>query len=422
MFSQLPMFHRIGAAAYRSNLDNTIALSKLAGNPEKKFPSIHIAGTNGKGSVSHLIASVLQSAGYKTGLYTSPHLKDFRERIRMNGAMIPKTYVTSFVSKYRNDFEKLKPSFFEITFAMAMAYFEKEKPDIAVIETGMGGRLDSTNIVEPVLSIITNIGWDHMSFLGDTVEKIAIEKAGIIKKNIPVVIGESQAATDHVFIEKAEQVGTGICFADKDYEVDHFQQMMKPAAMLQMNVSKNNKVYIEDLKTPLAGLYQIKNTVTVLEALEILGKCGFSATKDQIREGFLGVVKNTGLKGRWQIIARKPLTICDTGHNPEGLKEVFRQLRFIPHKELHIVFGMVNDKDISGILDLLPRNASYYFCRPDIPRGLDAELLFSAASEVGLYGKPFPSVKLALAAAREQAVAGDLIFVGGSTFVIAEVV
>jgi dihydrofolate synthase / folylpolyglutamate synthase len=416
------MFHRIGAAAYKGSLENTLALCKLTGNPERDFSSIHIAGTNGKGSVSHLIASVLQCAGYKVGLYTSPHLKDFRERIRINGKMIPKTYVTSFITKHRNEFEVLNPSFFEITFIMAINYFANERPDIAVIETGMGGRLDSTNVVNPILSVITNIGWDHMAFLGDTLDKIASEKAGIIKKNVPVVIGERQAATDHIFLARAKRMDTKLYFADQTFQADQFQSTLKPSPLLTMRVVRNDKTFIPELVTPLAGLYQLKNTMTVLQSIELLNKTGFVIGKEHIIEGFQHVLKNTGMKGRWQVIAKKPLTICDTGHNVDGLKEIIRQLRFVRHEGLHIVFGMVNDKETDQVLALLPRNASYYFCRPDIPRGLDADILAEAAAAEGLSGKVYTSVKDALAAAKSAAVVNDLVFVGGSTFVVAEVI
>jgi dihydrofolate synthase / folylpolyglutamate synthase len=414
------MFHRIGAAAYKANLDNTHALCKLTGYPERTFSSIHIAGTNGKGSVSHLIASVLQCSGYKVGLYTSPHLKDFRERIRMNGKMISKTYVTSFINKYRNDFDRIKPSFFEIAFALAMSYFRDEKPDIAVVETGMGGRLDSTNVINPLLSIITNIGWDHMAFLGNTPEKIAAEKAGIIKKGVPVILGESHSVTKPVFVSHAKQNSAPLYFADETFEVDRFRFKLKPVPFLEMDVVRNGQTHYEELKTPLAGLYQLKNTITVLQAIEILQDCGYKTSKEQTYNGFRDVVKNTGLKGRWQVLAKKPLTLCDTGHNVDGIKEMVRQLRLVPHEKLHFVLGMVNDKDINGIMELLPRNAAYYFCKPDIPRGLDVEILTETATSAGLDGKAYASVQLALTAARAAASMNDLVFVGGSTFVVAE--
>ncbi len=416
------MFHRIGAAAYKDNLDNTIALSKLTAYPELKFPSVHIAGTNGKGSVSALLASTLQSKGLKVALFTSPHLRDFRERIRVNGAMIPKTYITKFVNKYQRDFEQIEPSFFEWTFALAMSYFAEQKPDIAIIETGMGGRLDSTNITKPLLSIITNIGWDHMTFLGDTLEKIAIEKAGIIKTGIPVVIGETHKQTEPVFSSIAEKQKTSIYFADQHYDAEHFVFKMKPAPLLTIDITHDQEPWLNKLQTPLAGMYQLKNSCTVLQAIEIINTLGFDITEENIRQGFLNVVKNTGIKGRWQLLNKKPLTLCDTGHNLNGLQEVVRQLRFMPHEQLHFVIGMVADKDLISILDILPRKACYYFCKPNIPRGLDVNILAETAASLNLQGKSYSSVSEALQAAQLAADDNDLVFVGGSTFVVAEVV
>lgn len=416
------MFHRIGAAAYKDNLDNTIALSDLTGNPEKGIPCIHIAGTNGKGSVSALLASILQSAGYKTALFTSPHLRDFRERIRIDGKMIPKTEVTAFVSRYRKDFGKIKPSFFEMTFALAMDYFAKNKPDIGVIETGMGGRLDSTNIVPSLLSIITNIGDDHKAFLGDTYEKIAAEKAGIIKPGVPVVIGETQSKTEQVFIKKAGEYKSPIVFADQEMEIEHFSFKLKPSPHLLMDVSYHDQVHLKDLKLPLGGLYQLKNTLTVLRSVEILRQSGYDISDTHIFEGFKNVLVNTGILGRWQLLSRKPMTLCDTGHNINGIREVVRHLHFIPCRQLHMVFGMVQDKEIDEILDILPRNAVYYFCKPDIPRGLDGNILFEHAMDKGLEGMLYPSVTDALKAAQQAAHEDDLVFAGGSTFVVAEIV
>lgn len=422
LFSQLPMFHRVGAAAYKDNLDNTLALSKLTGAPEQSFPSIHIAGTNGKGSVSALLASILQSAGYKTALFTSPHLRDFRERIRINGKMIPKGEVTAFVSKYRNAFETLQPSFFEMTFALAMDYFARNKPDIAVVETGMGGRLDSTNIVRSILSIITNIGSDHMAFLGDTPEKIAVEKAGIIKPGVNVVIGETQSKIDQIFIQKSAEAHADIVFADQQMDIEHFNFKLHPSPHLTMEIVRNNVEYLKQLKLPLGGLYQLKNTLTVLESVEQLRNSGYTITEAHIYEGFNNVLKNTGILGRWQLLSRKPLTLCDTAHNINGIREVVRQLRFIPCEQLHVVFGMVADKEIDQILEILPHTAIYYFCKPDIPRGLDAGELFDKAQDYELNGSLWPSVKEALHAAQQAAGPKDLVFVGGSTFVVAEVV
>lgn len=416
------MFHRIGAAAYKENLDNTLALSKATGHPEKDFPHIHIAGTNGKGSISALLASVLQTAGYKTALFTSPHLRDFRERIRINGKMIPKAEVTSFVNNYRKDFQALQPSFFEMTFALAMAFFAKNKPDIAVTETGMGGRLDSTNIVPSVLSVISNIGYDHMAFLGNTLESIAKEKAGIIKPCIPVVIGETQSETEAVFLHQAQEMKAPLVFADQQYDISHFRLRTHPSPHLVMDVSRGSEEHLNNLKLPLGGLYQLKNTLTVMAAIEQLQKLGYRIEPTHIAEGFKNVLINTGIRGRWQVIGRKPLTICDTGHNLNGVREVVRHLRLLNPVKLHVVFGMVCDKDVEAVLDILPRNALYYFCRPDVPRGLDAAILAEKANECGLQGFAWPSVQQALETARTTAAPDEMVFVGGSTFVVAEVV
>lgn len=415
------MFQRIGAAAYKSNLINTLALGKLTGNPEKKFPSVHVAGTNGKGSSSHLIASVLQEAGYKTALYTSPHLKDFRERIKINGQLIPKKYVIEFVSEYKKYFEQIKPSFFEMTFALAMKYFADSEIDIAVVETGMGGRLDSTVTINPVLCIITNIGWDHMHFLGNTQEKIAVEKSGIIKNNIPVVIGESNKQTDSIFISNAKENNSDIMFAQHNYSLKK-QIVAKNFSSQQIIISKNSNNEIYKFTLPLAGNYQVKNSITVLQSLEILNITGYKITKEEISKGFKNVVKNTGLKGRWEILSVKPLIICDTAHNINGIKEVVSQLKNISSNKLHFVLGMVNDKDIMNILAELPQNAQYYFCKPNVPRGLDVDILFHEAEKAGLHGKIYCSVADALDNAKCLCAKEDVIFVGGSTFVVAEIV
>jgi dihydrofolate synthase / folylpolyglutamate synthase len=436
LFSQLPMYHRIGAAAYKADLTNTIALCDLLKNPHKNFRSIHVAGTNGKGSVSHMLASILQEKGLKTGLFTSPHLKDFRERIRINGKMIPKSTVTKFILDHKKDFEQIQPSFFEMSTGMAFHYFSEEKIDIAVIEVGLGGRLDSTNVISPLVSVITNISFDHMQFLGDTIEKIAAEKAGIIKPKIPVIIGETQEQTANVFLNKAEETGSEICFADSIFAVgsqqsaigyQHSASISSHSEKYQqgnliLTILKEGQPYMAEVISPLSGNYQKKNIITVLAVCEMLNKKGIVITHDLLRKGIRNVIRNTGLKGRWQILTWNPLTICDTGHNEGGLKEVLSQIAELPHKELHFVFGVVNDKEIDIILGLLPRNASYYFCKADIPRGLDQEILKKKAKKVGLTGKSYPSVKDALKSAREQASEEDLIFIGGSTFVVAEVV
>jgi len=398
LFEALPMYQRIGAAAYKADLNNTISICKLLGNPENKFRSIHVAGTNGKGSTSHMLASVLQSSGLKVGLYTSPHLKDFRERIKINGEMIPESVVVDFVEKYKKDFEEIKPSFFEMTVGLAFDHFANEKVDIAVVEVGLGGRLDSTNVIIPEISVITNISFDHTALLGNTLEKIAIEKAGIIKENIPVIIGESQTETQFVFKNAAKEKNAAILFADKasfdfiNYELD------------------------------LLGLYQGKNIKTVLAVIDILKEKGFQIPESAISEGLKNVVKQTGLLGRWQILSLQPLCIADTGHNEAGIKEVLQQLATTPHQHLHFVLGMVNDKDISSILKLLPHYAQYYFCKANIPRAMEAEELKLQSALVGLMGETFSSVNEAFNSAKQNADPDDLVFIGGSTFVVAEVV
>jgi len=422
MFDCLPMFHRVGAAAYKANLDNTVALNKLLGNPQLNFPSVHIAGTNGKGSVSHMLASIMQTQGLKTGLYTSPHLKDFRERIRINGKMIPKSKVVSFVNSYKKDFEAINPSFFEITFALAMDYFSEQNVDIAVMETGMGGRLDSTNTVRSILSIITNIGLDHTQFLGDTLRKIAVEKAGIIKPGIPVIIGKTQAETKNVFIETALINKSKIAFADDIFRVGNFKFINQPPFGSTFDIFRDEALYKKDVHCALGGIYQQENIQTVFAAIDELRYSGYQIEDKDILNGLKNVIKNTGLQGRWQVLAEKPLTICDTGHNKDGITNVVEQLQQIKFNKLHIVFGMVNDKDIPGILSLLPKAASYYFCKPNIPRGLDVSNLKKEADALGLQGTAYESVSLALKSAQQHAKANDLIYIGGSTFVVAEIV
>ena len=418
LYSQLPMFQRTGSAAYKANLDNTIAICKLLDNPENKILSVHVAGTNGKGSTSHTIASILQEAGLKVGLYTSPHLKDFRERIKINGEMIPKKTITAFVKKYREDFDTIQPSFFEMTVGLAFDYFSKQKVDIAIIETGLGGRLDSTNVINPLVSVITNISIDHANLLGNTLEKIAGEKAGIIKHKTPVIIGESQTETNDVFLEKAKKLESNIFFADQEYKIEN-QKLH--ALNQEFVVSKQGKVIFKKLNCPLKGLYQSKNVLTVLKTAEILSFF-VKISHEHIEQGIAKVIENTGLKGRWQTLNNNPLTICDTGHNEAGISEVINQISITPHKDLHFILGMVNDKEIEKILLMLPKNATYYFCKADIPRALDANILQQKALEIGLRGSTYPSVKKALKAAQKKAETNDLVFVGGSTFVVAEVV
>ena len=418
LFSSLPMFHRIGAAAYKADLNNTIKIANLLENPHLKFKTVHIAGTNGKGSTSHMLASILQTAGYKTGLYTSPHLKDFRERIRINGAMIPEKNVIAFVEAYKIAFEEIQPSFFEWTVGLAFQYFADEKVDISIIETGLGGRLDSTNIINPELSIITNISYDHKNLLGDTLEKIAAEKAGIIKTDIPVIIGERQLETENVFIQKAKQENSEISFASEKYnavlkERDNLFSCLK--------ITSANKIVYENLLLSLQGNYQLKNICTVLAAIDELRNKKFKINDAHILEGLMLVQEKTGLEGRWQTLQLKPTIICDVGHNEAGIKFILEQLKEYDYTTLRIVIGVVNDKDINSMLDQLPKNAVYYFCQANIPRALDAEELRLQAVDFNLQGKSYISVKEALEYARRESNENDLIFVGGSTFVVAEI-
>ncbi|MBR7023278.1 MAG: bifunctional folylpolyglutamate synthase/dihydrofolate synthase [Bacteroidales bacterium] len=419
MFNKLPMYQRIGAAAYKADLNNTIQLLDLLDNPHNSFKSVHVAGTNGKGSVSHTLASVFQEAGYKTGLYTSPHLRDFRERIRINGVMIPEENVVQFIDTYKDKFEAMELSFFEMTVGMAFDYFRNEKVDIAIVEVGMGGRLDSTNLITPELSIITNIDFDHTKFLGDTRAKIAYEKAGIIKPSIPVVIGETHSETEQVFIDKAKECGSPIYFADQIFDCDkiYFESFTEQ----KFDVWKNSELYMEALEIPLMGNYQQKNLTTVMCAIDLL-RDKFNLSDDDIRDGISKVVRNTHLMGRWQILCKDPLTIADTGHNVAGITEVVRQLAEMHYGKLHFVLGMVNDKDIDSVLQLLPRGAEYYFCKADIPRGLDANILAEKAFDMGLRGQVFESVSHAYRSAVNNARFGDVVFIGGSNFTVAEVV
>lgn len=396
MFSQLPMYQRQGDIAFKKDLTNSIALSKKLQNPEKQFNTIHIAGTNGKGSTSHMLASILQESGYKVGLYTSPHLKDFRERIKINGQLIKKSEVIDFIKNNRAFFEEQKLSFFEMTVGLAFNCFAKHKVDIAIVEVGLGGRLDSTNIITPIVSVITNIGLDHTQFLGETLPEIAFEKAGIIKTNIPVVIGEFQQETFPVFKAIAEEKNAPLFLAEKN-----------------MNVT---------FKTDLKGNYQQKNIKTTVQTVHLLTTKGYKISEENVISGLKNVVKNTGLMGRWQILQNKPKVICDTGHNKEGLHYVFEQLKREKFKKLHIVFGVVNDKDLNSILPLFPKNAIYYFCKPNIPRGLDATILQKKCKAFNLEGIVYNSVNEAFMGAKNLANVEDLIFVGGSTFVVAEVV
>lgn len=396
LFAQLPMFQRIGKAAYKADLANTHALMDLTGHPERGLRCVHVAGTNGKGSTSHLIASVLQQAGYKVGLHTSPHLKDFRERFRIDGQVITEEEVVRFVEEYRAGFEPIHASFFEWGVALALWWFREQQVDIAVIETGMGGRLDSTNVITPEVSVITNIGWDHMDFLGQTLEAIAGEKAGIIKPSVPVVIGEAEGTVAAVFRSKAAAMGAAITF------VDQHAPLPFPSA--------------------LHGEHQVRNACTARAAIECLRDQGWKITDTHLAEGFSHVVRNTGLLGRWQVLADVPLTIADVAHNVDGIRVVKRMLECQPYDRLHIVLGMVNDKDLSRVLDELPKHAIYYFCKADIPRGLNAAELKEMATGQGLSGGHYTSVTAAFRAANSAASMNDLVLVTGSVFVVAEVV
>jgi len=424
LYKRLPIYQRIGAPAYKPGLDNIKLLCDALGNPQKDFPSIHIAGTNGKGSVSHYIASILQSAGYKNvGLHTSPHLKDFRERIKINGKDISKQDVIDFVIKYKDLIERIDSSFFELSVAMAFYFFSKANCDIAVIETGMGGRLDSTNIITPILSVITNISFDHVAVLGDTLEKIAFEKAGIIKPNVPVVIGETQPETKPIFQKKATECNSKIYFSENRYAAVNPRNIEENGkTYLVVDILKDGKIHIKDLHSELIGLYQLKNIQTIFCVADRLNELGYKIETEHIIHGIKNVISQTGLLGRWQILSNNPLTIADTGHNEAGIKEILQQLKSIQFKKLHFVFGVVKDKDPSTVLKLLPKDATYYFCKANIPRSLDENELAGIASTFGLKGTAYASVKLAVEAAQHNAKENEIIFIGGSTFIVAEAI
>ncbi|HSJ68705.1 MAG TPA: folylpolyglutamate synthase/dihydrofolate synthase family protein [Anditalea sp.] len=412
LFNALPMFQRIGAAAYKTDLKNTIALCEELGNPHQKFKSIHIAGTNGKGSTSHSLAAVLQSAGYKVGLYTSPHLKSFRERIKVNGQEITEDAVVNFVHKHKDFMETLHPSFFEMTVGMAFSYFAAEEVDIAVVEVGMGGRLDSTNILSPVLSIITNIGMDHTQFLGDTLGKIAGEKGGIIKANTPVVISQRHPETDEVFTKIAQEKNAEISFAEDKYHIEY--QGIKNNSLCEYLVNG------ETISMDLAGKYQEKNLAGVLGAVDKLRDIGVNISDSAVISGLTHVTQLTGLKGRWQKLNDRPIAYCDTGHNKDGIAYILSQIKLFSYENLFIVLGMVQDKDVDGILKLFPHDASYIFCQPSIPRALPAKDLAGKASSLGIKGIVVPEVNEAYRMALKKAGEKDFIFVGGSTFVVAD--
>lgn len=418
LFTKLPMYQRVGVAAYKADLNNTIAICKALGNPEKKLKCVHVAGTNGKGSSSHMLAAILQQAGYKTGLYTSPHLVDFRERIKINGKLIPKTDVIKFVEDHKNTFEKIEPSFFEWTVGLAFHYFAQQEVDVVIVEVGLGGRLDSTNVINPVACLITNIGLDHMNLLGNTLPLIAVEKAGIIKARVPIVISQTQLEVISVFNKKAQELKAPIEFADKNYKVISYSYQNQFLSIKLLNKKSNTKhIYNLDLQ----GSYQIKNVIGVLNTIDILKQKGFIIEEEDITTALKQIQKLTGLQGRWQILQNKPLIIADTGHNEDGIKEVLENLKRYTYKTLHFVLGVVNDKDISNILKLLPKDAIYYFCKASIPRALDENELSAQAKQIGLTGKTFKTVPEALSNANKHAKLHDIIFVGGSTFTVADI-
>jgi dihydrofolate synthase / folylpolyglutamate synthase len=418
LYAQLPMFSRVGAAAYKADLHNTIALCNSINNPHHKFKSIHIAGTNGKGSTSHMLASILQAAGYKTGLYTSPHIKDFRERIRINGQMIPQEIIVDFVAKTRSITEEIKPSFFELTVAMAFDYFAKEKVDIAIIETGLGGLLDSTNVITPLLSIITNIGYDHQNILGNTLQEIASQKAGIIKENVPVVIGETIPETNDIFITTAFEKSASIIFAEENYTTIQTSIIENRLICEVKNINTNN---VTSFTIDLSGLYQAKNICTVLTAIGKIRNIGFAISETVLQQGLQTVKKSTGLRGRWDVIQQNPLVINDVAHNKDGISQVLHQLKTnYPTSNLHFVLGFVNDKDVDSVLQLFPTNAQYYFTNAHIPRAMPYVVLQEKAAAKNLVGQGFDNVNDALLAAKNNALENDVIMVCGSFFVIAE--
>lgn len=414
LYNQLPVYQHVGGSAYKEGLDNSLALAACFNNPHLKYKTIHVGGTNGKGSTSHLLAAVLQKAGYKVGLYTSPHLVDFRERIRVNGEMISQDYVVDFVEKHRGVFEPIHPSFFELTMTMAFQYFADVQVDVAVVEVGLGGRLDSTNIISPDLSVITNISLDHVQFLGNSLDKIASEKAGIIKSNTPVVIGE-RGEVHNIFKDKAALEGTPIYFAE---DFAWIKSSIKDSESLIFETEK-----YPSLKCELGGEFQNKNAATVLTALHLLSSIGYSIPDEAVYLGFAKVNEITGLKGRWQLLQAKPKVICDTGHNTAGIAYVVRQLRSESFNHLHIVIGMVNDKDISNVLALLPKqNTMYYFTQASIFRALNSAELQTLAASFDLNGNAYPTVELAVKSALASASTDDLVFIGGSNFVVGEAI
>jgi len=415
LYAQLPMFQRQGAAAYKKDLTNTLKICEAVGNPQNLTQTIHIAGTNGKGTTSHIIAGGLQAQGIKVGLYTSPHYKDFRERIKINGKYISQKYIIDFINNHREAIETIKPSFFEMTFVMALQYFVSQKVDIAVIETGLGGRLDSTNVITPLLSIITNISYDHQSMLGDTLSEIAGEKAGIIKPKIPVIIGETQDEVQQVFLKKAENTQSDIFFADQHTKIN--KNLQKDEASYDIFI--DGVQWLSDLKIDIDGPFQDKNLITSLYSLKFLSQF-LPISTEKIKEFFPQLAKNLGYMGRWQVLSHHPLVIADSAHNEGGLRYVMSRLEHVNQGHIHVVLGFVNDKNVADIIPFFPKNATYYFAKANIPRGLDAKTLQIQANEFGLNGKRYVSVKNAYKAAKRKAKPMDTIFIGGSIFVVAE--
>ena len=421
LYEQLPMFQRVGAAGFKKGLGNTLVLAEALGHPERQFRSVHVAGTNGKGSSSHLLAAVLQAAGYKVGLYTSPHLRAFTERIRVNGQELPPAYLVEWVARWKELFETVQPSFFEMCVALAFAYFAEQRVDIAIVEVGLGGRFDSTNIITPLVSLITNISFDHQALLGNTLPEIAGEKAGIIKHNVPVVVSQTQPEVADVFRREAATQLAHLVFADQIYQVGFTGEPALETGLRPLVVTQHGRPYLPNAELGFPGDYQQFNLPGVLATLDELRALGFRITEAAVRTGLRQVTQLTGLLGRWSLIGRNPLVICDTGHNVAGIGLVVAKLRRLPHRCLHLVIGTVNDKDVVSMLALLPIEGIYYFCSANIPRALPADELTSLATTIGLRGHAYGSVPAAVAAARAAAAPEDVVFIGGSTFVVAEV-
>jgi len=425
LYAQLPMYQRVGAAGFKKGLGNTLALVEALGHPERRFRSVHVAGTNGKGSSSHMLAAAMQSAGYKVGLYTSPHLREFTERIRVNGQELAPDYLVRWVAEHRELFDTIQPSFFEMCVALAFDYFAAEQVDVAVVEVGLGGRLDSTNIITPLVSLITNISYDHQAMLGDTLPEIAGEKAGIIKPGVPAVVSQRQPEVAAVFEARAQQEGSPLLFADAVYEVRLAATQPDPAlsgaASQVVDITRQGQPYLADVEIGLPGDYQRLNLPGVLAVLAALGPLGLPVPEAALRAGLAQVARLTGLRGRWSVLGHRPLVVADTAHNEGGLRLVLAQLARVPHQQLHMVIGTVNDKDVSKVLALLPREATYYFCQAAIPRALPAEELAALGAAQGLQGRAYGPVPAAVAAARAAAGPADVVYIGGSTFVVAEV-